>query len=135
MAKTRPAQKIGGYRIEMEIGRGGMGVVYRATHMALDKQVALKVIAEELAEDEGFRERFRREPKLAASIDHPNVIPVFDAGEDGDQLFVAMRIVEGSDLRSVIADEGRLAPERAARIVAQVAEAARRGPRARAGAP
>ena len=63
-----------------------MGVVFLATHMALDKRVALKVIAEELAEDEGFRERFRREPKLAASIDHPNVIPVFDAGEDDDQL-------------------------------------------------
>ena len=114
---------VGGYRIEQQIGRGGMGVVFLATHMALDKRVALKVIAEELAEDEGFRERFRREPKLAASIDHPNVIPVFDAGEDEDQLFVAMRYVDGSDLRTVIADEGRLKPERAARIVAQVAEA------------
>ncbi len=114
---------MGGYRIEARIGRGGMGVVYRATHMALDKQVALKLIAEELAEDEGFRERFRREPKLAASIDHPNVIPVLDAGEAGERLFVAMRYVAGSDLRSLIADEGRLEPERAARIVAQVADA------------
>jgi tRNA A-37 threonylcarbamoyl transferase component Bud32 len=114
---------VGGYRIEERIGRGGMGVVFLATHMALDKRVALKVIAEELAEDEGFRERFRREPKLAASIDHPNVIPVFDAGEEDEQLFVAMRYVEGSDLRSVIANEGRLDPKRAARVVAQVAEA------------
>ena len=114
---------VGGYRIEQQIGRGGMGVVFLATHMALDKRVALKVIAEELAEDEGFRERFRREPKLAASIDHPNVIPVFDAGEDDDQLYVAMRYVEGSDLRTAIANEGRMQPERATRIVSQVAEA------------
>jgi Protein kinase domain len=121
MQKLEAGRTIGGYRIEARIGRGGMGVVYRATHIALDRQVALKVIAEELAEDEGFRERFRREPKLAASIDHANVIPVFDAGEVDEHLFVAMRYVQGSDLRSVITDEGRLAPDRAVSIVAQVA--------------
>ena len=122
MERFESGSTLGSYRIEARIGRGGMGVVYRATHIALDRPVALKVIAEELAEDEGFRERFRREPKLAASIDHPNVIPVFDAGEVGEHLFVAMRYVEGSDLSSLIADQGRLEPARAVRIVSQVAE-------------
>ncbi len=113
---------IGGYRVEEPIGRGGMGIVYRATHIALRKPVALKLITEELAEDEGFQERFRREPQLAASIDHPNVIQVFDAGEDDGRLFVAMRLIDGTDLGAEIAREGRLDPERAARIVSQVAE-------------
>ena len=114
---------IAGYRIEEVAGRGGMGVVFRATQLALDRQVALKLIAPELAQDEGFRERFTRESKLAASIDHPNVIPVYQAGEEDGQLFLTMRYVEGTDLRALLNKEGRLAPERAADLIAQTGAA------------
>ena len=123
MPRLRKGSTIGNYRIEEQIGRGGMGVVYSATHLGLDRKVALKLIAEDLSEDEGFRERFRREPRIAASIDHDNVVPVFDAGEAGDHLYVAMRLVEGSDLGTILKKEGGLDPERAASIVAQVGEA------------
>jgi ABC-type branched-subunit amino acid transport system substrate-binding protein len=100
-----------------------MGVVYRATDLSLERPVALKLIAPELAEDERFRERFLREPRLAASLDHPNVIPIYEAGEHDGQLYLAMRFVEGSDLKSVLEREGKLAPERALAILAQVAGA------------
>jgi serine/threonine protein kinase len=111
-----------GYRIEGVAGRGGWSVVYRAVQLSLDRPVALKVIAAELAGDPGFRDRFRRECELAASIDHPNVMPIYDAGEADGSPFVAMRWVDGTDLRSLVA--GRpLHPERAAAIVAQVAMA------------
>jgi serine/threonine protein kinase len=86
---------LGGYRIDALIARGGMGVVYRATHLALDRPVALKVIAGHLAADEGFRGRFLRESRLAARLDHPSVVPVFDAREEDGELIVAMRLVEG----------------------------------------
>jgi serine/threonine protein kinase len=88
-----------GYRVEELVGRGGMGVVYRATDLALERPVALKLVAPELAEDERFRERFLREPRLAGSLDHPHVIPIYEAGEHDGQLYLAMRFVEGSDLR------------------------------------
>ena len=94
MAEIPPGTVIAGYRIEGPAGRGGMGVVLRATQIGLDRPVALKLIAPELAEDESFRQRFVRESRLAASIDHPNVIPVYEAGEDDGQLFLAMRWVE-----------------------------------------
>jgi serine/threonine protein kinase len=123
MPRLRKGSTIGNYRIEEQIGRGGMGVVYSATHLGLDRKVALKLIAEDLSEDEGFRERFRREPRIAASIDHENVVPVFDAGEAGDHLYVAMRLIEGSDLGTILKKEGELDPRRAASIVAQVGEA------------
>ncbi|MGI8594078.1 MAG: protein kinase domain-containing protein [Solirubrobacteraceae bacterium] len=100
-----------------------MGVVYRATQISLERTVALKLVAPELAVDEGFRERFKRESKLAASIDHPHVIAIFEAGESDGQLYVTMRFVDGIDLDELIAREGALAPERAAAIVAQVASA------------
>ena len=93
---------IAGYRLDELIGRGGMGVVYRATHVALERQGAVKLIAPELATNEDFRRRFQRESKLAASIDHPHVIPVFDAGEEAGQLYVAMRLVEGTDLAELL---------------------------------
>ena len=112
-----------GYRIEELVGRGGMGVVYRATDLSLERPVALKLIAPELAEDERFRSRFLREPRLAASLDHPNVIPIYDAGEHDGQLYLAMRFVEGSDLRTLIDTEGKLGPERTLAILAQVASA------------
>ena len=84
---------IAGYRLDELAGRGGMGVVFRATHIALERQVAVKLIAPDLAEDEMFRQRFQRESRVAASIDHPHVIPIFDAGDEDGQLYVAMRYV------------------------------------------
>jgi streptogramin lyase len=114
---------IGGHRLEAVAGRGGMGVVYRSVHLALNRVVALKLIAPELAEDPEFRERFKRESETAASLDHPNVIPIYTAGEDSGRLYVTMRFVEGTDLREMIALQGRLEPRQAARIVSQVAAA------------
>jgi DNA-binding beta-propeller fold protein YncE len=112
-----------GYRIEDEIGRGGMGIVYRATDLRLERPVALKLIAPELASDEEFRKRFLRESKVAASLGHPHVLPVHAAGEEGGQLYLAMRYVEGEDLKTLLAREGKLDPERAFRICRQIAEA------------
>jgi YVTN family beta-propeller protein len=112
---------VAGYRIEDVAGRGSMGVVYRATQLALQRPVALKLIASEVADDASFRERFKRESQLAASIDHPNVIPIYEAGDVDGALFLAMRFVEGTDLGALVAAEGTLAPARAVSIVAQVA--------------
>ena len=112
-----------GHRIEAVAGRGGMGVVYVATHLALQRRVALKLIAPELAEDESFRARFQQESMTAASIDHPNVIPIYHAGEEDGKLYITMRYVEGTDLRAMIAREGKLDPRTAARIVSEVAAA------------
>ena len=112
-----------GYRVEELVGRGGMGVVYRATDLSLERPVALKLVAPELAEDERFRERFLREPRLAASLDHPHVIPIYEAGEHDGQLYLAMRFVEGSDLRTILEREEKLSPERTLAVLAQVADA------------
>jgi DNA-binding beta-propeller fold protein YncE len=114
---------LAGYRLDALIARGGMGVVYRATQLALERPVALKVIARELADKEGFRERFLRESRLAARLDHPSVVPVFDAQEEEGELIVAMRLVEGGDLRRLIDREGPLAPARAVGLLGQVANA------------
>jgi Protein kinase domain len=114
---------IAGHRIERLVGRGGMGVVYAAVDVALDRPVALKLIAPELAADPAFRRRFMAESKIAASIDHPNVVPIFGAGEHDGVLFLAMRFVAGDDLRTIVTRAGPLAPERAAAIVTQVAAA------------
>jgi serine/threonine protein kinase len=114
---------VAGYRIERQIGRGGMGVVYLAEQVRLRRYVALKLIVPELAEDDEFRRRFERESQLAASIDHPNVIPVYEAGEAEDVLFISMRYVEGHDLRAIIKASGRLAAVLAARLVAQLGDA------------
>jgi predicted Ser/Thr protein kinase len=123
VADLTVGSQFAGYRIEGIAGRGGMGVVYRARDEGLDRVVALKFIAADLASTPGFRERFTAESRTAASLDHPNVIPIFQAGEHDGVLFLAMRYVEGEDLRSVLQREGRLEPERAARIVAQIAAA------------
>src|SRR5829696_4461214 len=111
---------LGGYRIDSVAGQGGMGVVYRATQLGLDRPVALKVIATELATNVDFRTRFESEAQLAASIDHPNVVPVYEAGEAEGVLYLAMRYVEGTDLRSLVSSSQRLDAERAVRIVWQV---------------
>jgi class 3 adenylate cyclase/tRNA A-37 threonylcarbamoyl transferase component Bud32/tetratricopeptide (TPR) repeat protein len=114
---------VAGYRVETLIGRGGMSVVYLAEHLSLGRRVALKVLAPELARDARFRERFLRESRLAASLEHPNVLPIHDAGEFDGLLFIAMRHVEGRDLRSLLDEEGRLEPERALSLIGQVADA------------
>ena len=106
-----PGSTFAGYRIEAEAGRGGMGIVYRATQVALGRPVALKLIAANFAGDRSFRERFKREWETAASIDHPNVIPVYEAGEAEEHLFIAMRYVEGLDLANLLAREPELAPD------------------------
>ena len=114
---------IAGCRIEEVIGQGDMGVVYRAEELALQRQVALKLILPEHSQDARFRERFRRESQVAASIDHPNVIPILEAGEENGMLFIMMRLVEGTDLRELIASESKVDPLRAARIARQVGAA------------
>jgi ABC-type branched-subunit amino acid transport system substrate-binding protein/DNA-binding beta-propeller fold protein YncE len=118
-----PGAMFAGYRVESLIGRGGMGVVYRATDLSLGRPVALKMIAPELAQDERFRDRFLREPRLAASLDHPNVVPIHEAGERDGQLYLAMRYVEGDDLGTTLARERTLPPERALAVLAQIADA------------
>ncbi len=118
-----PGDELGGYRIQAVIGRGGMGVVYRAEHMTLGRTVALKVVAPELAADPGFRERFLREARLAASLDHPAIIPVHDAGEERGVLFIAMRLVTGPDLGTVLRGSGSLPTGRTGDVLAPVASA------------
>lgn len=113
----------GTYRIEGEIARGGMGVVYRALDLGLERPVALKVMAASLSGDEVYRARFRREAAMAARIDHPHVVPVFHRGEQDGVLYVVMRLVDGVDLADVLAREGRLELGRVSRLVTQVAGA------------
>jgi DNA-binding beta-propeller fold protein YncE/tRNA A-37 threonylcarbamoyl transferase component Bud32 len=115
--------EVAGYRIEELIARGGMGVVYRATHLGLERPVALKVIARELVDRRGFRDRFLRESRLAARLDHPAVVPVYDSREVDGELIVAMRLVRGGDLRRLIDREGPLAPEPAIEYLAQIGDA------------
>jgi serine/threonine-protein kinase len=117
------AKEFAGYRIDSRVGRGGMGVVYHATDLSLDRPVALKVLAEDLAKDPGFRRRFVTESKLAAALDHPNIVPIHAAGEQDGILYIAMRFVPGDDLRTLLRVEGRIEPERAVRLIAQVASA------------
>jgi serine/threonine-protein kinase len=114
---------LAGYRLDALIARGGMGVVYKATHLALDRPVALKVIARQFAGDEGFRERFLRESRLAARLDHPAVVPVFDAREEEGELIVAMRLIGGGDLKKRIEAGGPLPAAEAIALLDQVAGA------------
>jgi hypothetical protein len=109
-----------GYRIERQLGRGGMGVLYLAIEPGLERRVALKLIAPEAAADEVFARRFAEESRIAASIEHPNVVPIYAAGEEGGVPFIAMRYVSGSDLGRRLAREGRLEPAVAAALIAQV---------------
>jgi YVTN family beta-propeller protein len=112
-----------GYRIEEQIGQGGMGIVYRAYDLRLKRTVALKLVTPELALDERFRERFARETELAISLEHPNVVPIHDAGDVAGRLYLAMRLVAGKDLRKLLRAEGALEPSRALAICRQVANA------------
>ena len=104
---ARIGAELAGYRIEAPLGRGGMGIVYRAEHLRLKRKVALKLLAPEMAENEGFRARFEHESRLAAALDHPNIVPLFEAGEADGMLFIAMRYVEGTDLRALLKSHGR----------------------------
>jgi predicted Ser/Thr protein kinase len=113
-------ETFGGYTIESLLGRGGMGAVYLATHERLARQVALKVISPELAHDQDFRARFLRESQLAASLDHPNVIPIYDTDEVDGILFLAMRYVRGSSLQALLRLRGLLSPAETLRIAEQI---------------
>ena len=117
-----PGTTLAAYAIERLLGRGGMGEVYLATHEGLGRKVALKLLAPELAADPAFRERFIAESRLAASLDHPHIVPIYEAGETDGKLFLAMRYVEGDDLGALIA-AGRLEPDRAVGLLAGIAAA------------
>jgi serine/threonine-protein kinase len=123
VADPEIGSNLAGYRLDALIARGGMGVVYRATHLALERPVALKVIARQYAGDEAFRSRFLRESRLAASLDHPAAVPVYDAREEGGELIVAMRLIEGGDLKQRIGSEGPLPAEQAVALLGQIAGA------------
>jgi len=120
MPDLNPGTTFAGHRIEGIAGRGGMGTVYRATHLALDHVVALKVIAADLAADDAFRERFRSESRIAVSLRHPNVVSIHHAGEEDGLLFVTMDLIDGPDLRRMLIAGGTLPPDRAIAIIAQI---------------
>src|SRR5947199_8370837 len=121
--ELQPGSIVGGYRIHELIGRGGMGLVYRATNVALNRIYALKVLAPELAEDEHFRQRFQREMRIAASLHHPNIVGIHYAGEHEGLLFFVMDFVTGTDLREVLVKHGALEPMRSVELLEQCASA------------
>jgi hypothetical protein len=123
MGDMPPGSVFAGHRIEAVAGRGGMGVVYKARQLSLDRVVALKVIAPALMADEAIRRRFLRESRVAASIDHPHVIPIYYAGEEAGVAYIAMRYVAGDDLRTLVRRSGPLEAGRAAHITGQLAAA------------
>ena len=124
-----------GYRLEAQVGAGGMAVVFRARDERLGRLVALKILAPALAADAAFRRRFIAESRAAAAVDDPHIIPVYEAGEAGGVLFIAMRFVAGGDLRRVLEREGALPPARAAAFISPVASALDAAHARRAGAP
>lgn len=120
MIELAEGDEFAGYRIERRLGRGGMGVLYLAIEPGLERRVALKLIAPEAAADEVFARRFAEESKIAASIEHPNVVPIYAAGEEDGVPFIAMRFVAGADLARRLARDGRLEPAAAAELIAQI---------------
>jgi serine/threonine protein kinase len=121
--ESRTGEIVAGFRVESLLGEGAMGTVYLAEETSTGRRVALKLLAPELARDERFRRRFLRETELAASLDHPHVVPTLTSGEEDGTLYLAMAYVEGSDLRKLLRREGRLEPERALELIEQVAGA------------
>jgi serine/threonine protein kinase len=115
--------ELAGYKIEAVAGRGGMGVVFRAEHLHLGRIVALKVLTADLAGNRSFRQRFVREAQTAARLDHPNIVPVFDAGEVESLLYIAMKYIDGVDLGHVLDAEERLSTQRTVDLLADVADA------------
>jgi serine/threonine-protein kinase len=123
MSDRRIGQRFGDYVVEEQIGRGGMGVVFRARHVDSGEIVALKLMAPDLADNPAFRERFIREAEAGPNLGHPNIVPVFETGEADGELFIAMELIEGTDLKGLIEQEGRLEPKRALSIFRQAASA------------
>src|ERR1041385_6582776 len=120
---TRIGTEVAGFRIESVLGRGGMSVVYVAEQVRLGRKGALKFLTTELAWDETFRERFVRESHIAAAIDHPNIIPIYDAGEEDGLLYIAMRFVQGPDLKEILKRDEQLGVGRTIFLIEQVASA------------
>ena len=118
-----PGSTFAGYEVESVVGAGGIGILYRARQLRLDRQVALKLVEPDVARDPVIRERLRREARMVAALDHPNVVPLYEAGEEGGTVYVVTRWVEGAELGTLIVERGPLDPGRAARIVAQIAGA------------
>lgn len=118
-----PGSTIAGYEVESVVGSGGIGILYRARQLRLDRPVALKVVESGDTRDPVVRERLRREARTAAALDHPNVVPLYEAGEDDGTIYIATRWVDGTELGALIEREGPLEPGRAARIGAQIASA------------
>src|SRR5688500_8058058 len=119
----RIGERFGGYLLEDQIGRGGMGVVFRARHEGSGEVVALKLMAPELAHNESFRERFIAEAEASPNLSHPNIVPVFESGETAGELYIAMELIDGVDLKALIKQEGRLDPKRVLSIFRQAASA------------
>lgn len=118
-----PGSIIAGYEVESVVGSGGLGVLYRARQMRLDRPVALKIVEAEVAAEPVVRERLRREARTVAALDHPNVVPLYEAGEEDGTVFIATRWVDGTELGTMINGDGPLEAKRAARIAAQIASA------------
>jgi serine/threonine protein kinase len=116
-------EELAGYKIEAIAGRGGMGVVFRAEHLHLNRVVALKVLTADLAGNRSFRQRFVREAQTAARLDHPNIVPVFDAGDFDNLLYIAMKYIDGVDLGHVLDAEERLSPQRTVDLLTDIADA------------
>lgn len=118
-----PGSTIAGYEVEAVVGGGGIGILYRARQLRLDRPVALKLVDAEVARQPVVRERLRREARTVAALDHPNIVPLYEAGEEDGTLYIATRWVDGTELGAVIRRDGPLEPRRAARIAAQIASA------------
>jgi serine/threonine protein kinase len=123
MSVLSPGSKFGGYEVERVVGLGGIGILYRARQLRLDRPVALKLVEPEVARDPVIRERLRREARTVASLDHPNVVPLYEAGEEDGMVFIATRWVEGTELGTLIHDDGPLEPVRSALVASQIADA------------
>ncbi len=118
-----PGSTFAGYEIESVVGAGGTGILYRARQVRLDRPVALKLVEPSVARDPVIRERLRREARMVAALDHPNVVPLYAAGEEDGTVYIATRWVEGTELGTLIHGDGPLEPGRAARTAAQIAAA------------
>ena len=118
-----PGATFGGYQVESVVGLGGIGVLYRARQLRLDRPVALKLVDASVARDPVIRERLRREARAVASLDHPNVVPLYEAGEENGTVYIVTRWVDGTELGMLLHRDGPLRPRRAAETAAQIAAA------------
>ena len=119
----RIGDQFAGDRLVSLLGHGGISIVYRAEHIGLERTVALKLLSPQLSNDEDFRERFQRESKVAASLEHPNIIPIYEAGGENGVFYIAMRYVDGADLKTRLKESGQLEAQQVVSFVAQVAAA------------